>query len=292
MSRLLGVAAVQRPAVDGGAEGNVAEIEMMIDRIAVGHPWVNLILFPELSVQGFGNFAEPIPGKSTERIAAKAKQHKKWVIPGSMLELDGDKVYNSSPVFSPEGEIVTIYRKMQPYSPLEPTTPGDECKVFEIPGVGKIGIANCYDLWFPEMSRELVSMGAEVILHPSLTPPNLNTREVLCRRAMAMLNQVYIVGASTCGTVAGIATAARSVIVDPDGTVLQEAGDTPSLLIEMLNLDTVTVAREIGIKGIAPVFKHIKHYAHKWSVYGNQKASSPYIDKFTSPMEITKNVKL
>jgi len=289
MSRLLGAAVIQRGAVPGGAEGNLNEIEATLDSIAATYPWVDLILFPELAVQGFGDYAESIPGPSTDRLAKKAKELGKYVIPGSMLELDGDKMYNSTPVFSPDGEIIALYRKMNPFSPLEPTTPGTECVVFEIPGVGKIGLANCYDLWFPEMSRTLVSMGADVILHLSLTPANLNSREVLCRSSMAMLNQVYVLGASNCGVVAGIPTAGGSAIVDPDGTVLQKAGDSPSILVDMLNLDTVNVVRDIGIKGIAPIYKHLKHYGHTWSVDGNQKATSPYVDSFSSPYDLVRS---
>jgi len=291
MSRLLGIAVVQRNILDGGANANISEVEMALDGIALQYPWIDLVVMPELTLQGFGGDpveeqAESIPGFITGRLAKKAKEIKKWIVPGSMLEIDGDKVYNTIPVFSPEGEIVTTYRKMNPYSPLEPTTPGTECVVFEIPGIGKIGLANCYDLWFPELSRSLVSMGAEVILHPSLTPSTLIGRETLTRSSMAMLNQVYVVGASCCGLCNGLATAGRSVIVDPDGTIMQEAGDAPSIMVDMLDLDRVKAAREVGIKGIAPVYKHLNHYKQKWPAYGNQIVTSPYISSFNSPYEL------
>lgn len=291
MSRLLGIAVVQRTILEGGAEANLGEVEITLDKIAFQYPWVDLVVMPELTLQGFGGApveeqAEAIPGPITYRIGKKAKEIKKWIVAGSMLEKDGERVYNTIPVFSPEGEIVATYRKMNPYSPLEPTTEGTECVVFEIPGLGKIGLANCYDLWFPELSRSLVSMGADVILHPSLTPSTLIGRETLTRSSMAMLNQVYVVGASCCGPCNGLATAGRSIIVDPDGTVMQEAGDAPSIMIDMLDLDRVKAAREVGIKGIAPVYKHINHYKQKWPVYGNQMATSPYISSFGSPYEL------
>ena len=294
MSRLLGVALVQRDAFPGDADKNVTDIEQTLDVIAAEYPWVKLVLFPELAVQGFTpdfeDYAEKIPGSSTERIAKKAKEIKKWVIPGSMLELDDGKIYNTSPVFSPDGELVTTYRKMFPFTPLEPCVPGDECKIFEIPGIGKIGLSICYDLWFPELCRTLVSMGAEVILHPSFTPSTLNSREVLCRSSMAMLNASYVLGASTCGLSCGIHSAGHSAIAEPDGTVMQEAGDTPSILVDVLDLDLVKAIREVGTKGIGPYLKHLNFYGHRWPVYGNQKASSPYIDGFDSPFNLVEDL--
>jgi len=278
----------------GETEKNVSEMEFALDVIAAEFPWVKLVLFPELSMHGvpmdLKEAAEKIPGDSTARFAKKAKQINKWVIPGSMLELDGDIVYNTAPVISPQGEIVTTYRKMVPFCPLEGCTPGTENKVFDIPGIGRIGLAICYDLWFPELSRTLVSMGAEVILHPSFTPSTLNSCEVLCRRSMAMLNQAYVLGASNCGMSSNIQSAGHSAIAGPDGTLLQEAGDAPSIMVEVLDLDLVKANREVGIKGTAPIFKHLNLFGHHWPVYGNQKAESPYINSFGSPNDLVDDI--
>ena len=73
-------------------------------------------------------------------------------------------------MLSPSGELVTTCVKTFPFLPYEvDVSAGDEACVFDVPGVGRFGIHICYDLWFPESSRELAMNGAEVILHPSLT---------------------------------------------------------------------------------------------------------------------------
>jgi len=290
MSRFLGVAAVQRQAFEANADKNITEIENTIDMLSLEYPWLDLIVFPECTIQGLApelkDIAEPIPGLSTQRLAKKAAEVKKWIVPGSMIELEDDKVYNTIPVFSPEGELVTKYRKMNPFSPMEASEPGNSFTVFDIPNIGRLGILNCYDLCFPEMSRTLVSMGAEVIIHPSFAPSGFRDCEWLNRRTMAMLNQVYLIGAGSCGVHGGCPTAGHSMIVDPEGVILQEAGDTPAIQTEMLDLDKVTLVREIGYKGAIPMLKHLNYFAHQWPVYGNQIATSPYIKSLDSPLNI------
>lgn len=290
MSRFLGVASIQRQGFEASTEKNVTEIENMIDILSLEYPWLNLIVCPELAISGLSpdpfEIAEPIPGFTTQRLAKKAAEVKKWIVPGSMFEVEDGKLYNTIPVFSPEGELVTKYRKMNPFSPLETSEPGNSFAVFDIPNIGRMGVLNCYDLCFPEMSRTLVSMGAEVIIHPSLAPSAFKECEWLNRRTMAMLNQVYLIGAGTCGVHGGIPTAGHSMIVDPEGIILQEAGDTPSIQTEIIDLDRVTMVREIGYKGSCPILKHLNHFAHQWPVYGNQIATSPYIKSLDSPLNI------
>jgi predicted amidohydrolase len=257
-------------------------------------PWVKLIVFPELAVQGYAprqeDVAEPITGPSIERLAQKAKEVKKWIIPGSMFEMDNGKLYNTLVVLSPEGKVVAKYRKMNPFYPAETTLPGDSLKVVDIEGIGKVGFCICFDLWFPEMSRTLVSMGAEIIIHPSFAPSPLGAGERICRMSTALLNQAYVIGAGTCGSHGGQALAGHSMIVDPEGIVLQEAGDAPAIMLEMIDLDKVTLVRELGLKSLVPIYKHLKRYAHKWPVYGNQKASSPYLDSFGTIENMPKSI--
>ena len=294
MTKFLGVASVQREGIPGNAKANVDELEGYIDMIAYEYPWVDLIVFPELAVQGLAprleDIAEPISGKSIERLSRKAKEVKKWIIPGSMIELDDGKVYNTTPVFSPSGELVTKYRKMNPFYPAESSTPGNSMEVVDITGIGKLGICICYDAWFPEMSRSIVSMGAEVIFHPSFTPSTLKDAERICRMSTALYNQAYVIGTGACGYHCGFTLAGHSMIVDPEGVVLQEAGDAPSIQVEMLDLDKVKLVRELGTKGTVPMLKHLKRFAHEWPVFGNQKTSSSYLDSFGSFEDMPKTL--
>ncbi len=117
----------------------------------------------------------------------------KWLLPGSLYELDGDVIYNTAVVISPEGEIVAKYRKMFPWLPYEAgTAAGNEFCVFDIPDVGRFGLMICYDMWFPEVTRTLVWMGAEVILQPTMTPTS--DREVELVMAQASGQNVFGIG--------------------------------------------------------------------------------------------------
>ncbi len=294
MSDYLGVASVQRQGIPGDAKANVAELESYIDIISYEAPWVKLIVFPELAVQGLAprleDIAEPLPCTSIERLAKKAKEVGKWIIPGSMFELEDGKVYNTLVVLSPEGKVVSKYRKMNPFYPAETSSLGDKFVVVDLDGLGKLGLCICYDAWFPEMTRTLVSMGADVIYHPSFTPSTLTEAERTCRTATALFNQVYVIGTGACGFHAGFTLAGHSMIVDPEGVILQEAGDGPSIQFEMLDINKVKLVREFGLKGSVPMLKHLKRFDHEWPVYGNQKARSPYFDSLRTFEETPKNL--
>lgn len=283
MPRYVGVASVQRSAFPGDTGANVAEMENYIEGVVFEAPFVDIICFPELCVQGyspdFAELAEPVPGPAAERFQKKAREVKKWIIPGSMFEKDGDKIYNTMLLISPEGEIVEKYRKMFPWSPLEPSEPGSRFSVVELPGIGKIGMCICYDMWFPEVVRTLVSMGAEVIFHPTMTPSSLRDQEKIVNLGNAVFNQVYFVGSSICGPHGLITLAGHSMIVDPEGLILQEAGDVPTILTEIIDLDRVTMVRKHGTKGLVPMLKHLKHYDHEFPIYACQKAGGPGIDR-------------
>ena len=128
---------------------------------------------------GAADLAEPIPGPTTNKFCELAEKYAKWIIPGSMVEKRGEDFHNTSVLISPEGEVVARYSKMHTWLPLEPFTPGKEFCVFDIPEVGRIGICICYDLWFPEVCRQLAWMGAEVIFHPTMTPASLGAQETV-----------------------------------------------------------------------------------------------------------------
>src|SRR3546814_12571156 len=71
--------------------------------------------------------------------------------------------------------------------------PGSEFVVLDVPGAGRFGVSICYDMWFPETTRSLVSLGAEVILHPTLTNTIDRDVEIAIARASAATNQCYFV---------------------------------------------------------------------------------------------------
>ena len=71
--------------------------------------------------------------------------------------------------------------------------------VFDVPSVGRFGVSNCYDMWFPETTRTLAAMGAEVILHPSMTNTIDRDVELAIARTNAAINQCYFFDINVAG---------------------------------------------------------------------------------------------
>jgi predicted amidohydrolase len=276
MSRLFGIAGVQMHAVSFDAQSTVDKMAEISTNLTKSFPWVQLIMFHELAVPGLDQFvtsedhdwliknSEKIPGMISERLCALARSLNRWLIPGSMYELDGDKLYNTALVISPQGEVVRKYRKMFPWLPYEDSiTPGDEFCVFDIPDVGRFGLCICYDMWFPEVVRSLVWQGAEVILQPTLTPTSDRELELVMCRANALFNQCYFISVNGVGTWGG----GRSTMIDPDGRILQEASTNQTFLTEIIDLDHTTRTREFGTLGLAQTLKQLRDCDHTFPIY-------------------------
>jgi formamidase len=276
MTRLFGIAGVQMSVVPWDANATVDKMADITANINKNFPWVQMVMFHELVVPGLVQFvttqyndtwkknAESIPGPLTEKLCALARKTGRWLVPGSMNERDGDKLYNTAIVISPQGEIVAKYRKMFPWLPYESgTTPGDQFCVFDIPEVGRFGLCICYDMWFPEVSRTLAWMGAEVILQPTLTPTSDRELELTMCRANALFNQCYFISVNGIGEWGG----GRSTMIDPDGRILQEASANQTILTEIIDLDHVTRTREFGTLGLAQTLKQLRDAGQTFPVY-------------------------
>jgi formamidase len=267
MSRLIGIAGVQMSVVPWDANQTIEKMADAAQNIRLTFPWINLVMFHELVVPGLVQFvtsenqnswhqnAETIPGPLTDKLCQIARKNKQWLVPGSMYELEGNDVYNTAIVISPAGDIVAKYRKMFPWLPYERgTTPGDQFCVFEVAGIGRFGLCICYDMWFPEVSRTLTWMGAEVILQPTLTPTSDRELELVMCRANAIFNQAFFISVNGIGIWGG----GRSIMINPDGRVLQEAGVNQTILTEIIDLDHVSRTREYGTLGLAQVLKQLR----------------------------------
>jgi formamidase len=163
-----------------------------------------------------------------------------------VYERAGDAIHNTAVVLSPDGELVTSYRKCFPWQPYEQSAPGTRLVTFDVPGVGRVGLAICHDGAFPEVFRQLAWAGAEVVLQPTLTTTSDRPAELVLARANAIANQIYVVSVNACAP----AALGRSVVVDPEGHVRHEAGSGEELVTDVLDLDAVTRVRTRGSFGL------------------------------------------
>ena len=283
MTRLFGIAGVQMSVKAWDMDATFEKMSDIALNIRKQMPWVNMVVYHELIVPGLVQFKTPedtdwykknsgsVPGLQTDRLCELARKTRQWLVPGSMWEIEDNKMYNTSVVISPDGDIVAKYRKMFPWLPYEAgTAPGDEFCVFDIPNVGRFGLCICYDMWFPEVARTLAWMGAEVIIQPTLTPTSDRELELVMARANALFNQCYFVSVNGLGEWGG----GRSTIIDPDGRILQEAGTNQTFMTELIDLDHTTRTREYGTLGLGQTLKQLRDSGQTFPAYGNNGLAS------------------
>ena len=249
----IGIAGLQLEAVNGD---NLDSMESEIDAVSRRFPWVDMVVLAELN--GYGGdkkFAQPMPGPFEARFSEVAKRNDIWLIPGSIFEQDGNDCFNTCPVINPDGEVIARYRKQFPWLPYEKdVTPGSECVVFDVPDIGRFGISICYDMWFPETLRTLSWMGAEVILHPSLTSTIDRDVEKCMVRASAAMYQCYFFDVNAGGPL-GVGS---SIVAGPGGEVIHDAGKGREIIPLRLDLDYVRDLRANGWHGLGQPLKSFR----------------------------------
>ncbi|QEV19157.1 carbon-nitrogen family hydrolase [Streptomyces alboniger] len=215
----------------------------------------DLVVLPELWTTGafayesFAEEAEPLEGPTYEAMAKAASDAGVWLHAGSVPERaasDG-ALYNTSLVFSPEGELAAAYRKIHRFGfdkgEAVLMAAGSQLVTVRTPAT-TLGLATCYDLRFPELFRGLVDAGAEMFVVPAGWPERRREHWRLLARARAVEDQVYVLACGTGGTHAGVPQAGHSVVVDPWGEVLAEAGDGEEVLTVDLDPAKVAATRE------------------------------------------------
>lgn len=221
-------------------------------------PAARLVVFPELHLFGDGSpdrqrtealqaAAEPLDGPRVEGLRAIARDHGIWLVPGSVCERGpGGELFNTELVLSPAGDIAGAYRKIFPWRPHEPYDPGAEFATADLEDT-RVGLNICYDAWYPETTRQLAWMGAEVILNVVKTTTADRAQELVLARANAIVNQVFVVSVNCAGPVGR----GHSIIVGPEGEVIAEAaGADPGLLTAELDLSAVARVRDHGTAGV------------------------------------------
>ena len=272
--RRLGIAGLQMQAVAG--EDNIPRMARLAAHTKHRFPWVEVMLFPELAAFGTDPArVQPLPGAAEERLAEIARRNGVWLVPGSLFERRDGAVFNTAPVIAPNGTVVARYRKMFPFRPYEhDVEAGVDFVVFDVPAGGRIGVSICYDMWFPETTRTLAAMGADVILHPTLTDTIDREIELSIARTSAAVNQCYFFDINGAGD-GGVG---RSLVVDPSGYVLHEAGHGQEIIPILVDLDRVEHEREAGMRGLGQPLKSFRDRRVDFSVYDRSRFAGRYLE--------------
>lgn len=238
-------------------------------------PWVQMVVFSELAALGpVADHAQTLPGPAEKAFQNMATRHGVWIVNGSLFEHYAGKVYNTASVIDPHGRVVGRHRKLFPFRPYElDVEPGTGFLVFDVPAVGRFGVSICYDMWFPETSRTLASLGAEVILHPSMTTTIDRDVELAIARATAATNQCFVVDVNGLG----VGGNGRSIVVGPSGDVLYQAGTSEEMIPLEIDLDRVRREREVGLMGLGQPLKSFRDSTIEFTVYGSERESREYL---------------
>lgn len=210
----------------------------------------------------FREYAEPEDGPTVEFLSKLAAEENVYLIGGSISELDGDRVYNTSFSFDRKGNIIGKHRKVHLFDidveggirfmESDTLTAGEEMTVIDTEYC-KIGVAICYDVRFPEWFRKMALAGAKVIVLPAAF--NMTTGPAhwdLTMRARALDNQVYFAANSPARDEDGVYVAyGNSCIASPWGEFIAHADEKECVLYGDIDLERVEAVRQQ-----LPLLKH------------------------------------
>lgn len=257
------------------SHSNVAMMKHKIEILTSVYPWVQMVIFSELCAYGpLTSHAQPLPNETEDTFRELAKKHGIWLIPGSLFQNKNNLIYNTASVINPQGEIVGRYDKLFPFYPYETgVTGGNEFLIFDVPEVGRFGLTICYDMWFPETSRTLVTEGVEVILHPTLTGTIDRDIELSIVQATAAINQCYVFDINGLGD----GGTGRSIVCGPDGRVIYQASTGEEIIPIEIDLERVRRSRENGILRLGQPLKSFRDRNIDFTIYQKDK-THPYLN--------------
>ncbi len=247
-------------------EATMEKAEAMIrDAAASG---AQIVVLPEMfscpySGEYFRVFAERGHEDACCRLSSWAKENGILLVGGSVPEREGDRLYNTSFVYDAQGRQLARHRKVHLFDVDLPGmrfheshtfTPGTEITVFDTE-FGRMGLAICFDVRFPELFRAMARRGAEVIFLPAqfnMTTGPAHWEATL--RTRAVDNEVFFVAASAARYVGfSYECWGHSMILDPYGTALAAADETEQTLIAEIDPDRIA-----EVRAQLPTFLHLR----------------------------------
>lgn len=230
---LLALMQLPAPVVESRADidRQINEIVKTIHSLKAGYPGVELIVFPEYSTQGLNTkkwmteeFLVDVPGKETEIYGKACKEAGVWGVFGFIeRNPDGGRPYDTAVIINPEGKIALKYRKLFPWTPIEPWAPGNlGMPVCDGPAGSKLAVCICHDGMIPELAREAAYKGCNVYIRISGYSTQVNDQWILTNRANAWNNLMYTASVNLAGYDGTFYYFGEGQVCDIDGhTVVQ-----------------------------------------------------------------------
>lgn len=219
-----------------------------------------LVCLPECfafpyGVQYFPQYAETIPGETSEMLSRCAKDSSIYLIGGSLSETEDGKLYNTCLVYDPEGNLIAKHRKVHlfdidipgkiTFKESDKFTAGNSITMFDTPFC-KVGVGICYDLRFAPMAQLYAQHGCKLIVYPGAF--NMTTGPLhweLLQRGRAVDNQVYVASVSPArDEKASYVAWGHSMLVSPMGEVVASANAGEAEIIADVDVEHLESVRQ------------------------------------------------
>lgn len=240
---LAGAIQMQVPVINTGKDIE-KQLEKIIDTVysmKAGYPGIELVIFPEYSLQGLNTkkwttdeFLCEIPGKETDAMAQACKENGVYGV-FSVMEKPMEahkRPYNTAIIIDPNGNIILKYRKVFPWNPIEPWEPGNEgIPVCDGPGGSKLAVCICHDGMFPELAREAAYKGANVYIRISGYSTMVNEQWILTNRSNAWHNLMYTISVNLAGYDGTFYYFGEGQVVNYDGNTIVQGHRQPNEIV-------------------------------------------------------------
>ncbi|MGM0880410.1 MAG: carbon-nitrogen family hydrolase [Bacillota bacterium] len=250
MSNKLRLALLQMHIEAGNPEANFSKLTNMLEEAVSQEQKPDVIMFPEMWNTGYAlTEIHKIADRDGERtktfLSDFSKKHSVHIIGGSIAELKSEKVLNTIYAFDREGNVAADYSKIHLFRLMDEEkylAAGDKPGRLEIEGT-QAGLMICYDIRFPELARKLALEGAKLLFVPAEWPhPRLHHWRTLLT-ARAIENQMYVIACNRMGTSGSTEFFGHSIVLDPWGETIAEAGEEETIIYADIDLSLVDAVR-------------------------------------------------
>lgn len=249
------VAAIQSALVLGEVEQNYALAAEGIEKAAA--EGTDIVVLSELWNTSFYpenvyDLADDDGKRSQAFLSAAARKYHVNIVGGSVASVRQGRLYNTTYVVDRQGQVAGTYDKVHLFTPGKEDavfTAGDRLNVFELDGV-KMASIICYDLRFGEWVRMAALAGAKVLFVPAAWPKLRREHWQILNQARAIENQFFVVAVNSCGLAGDTPFGGTSMLIDPWGKILAQAGAEPAIIQGDLDLSVID-----GIRSTINVFR-------------------------------------